>query len=393
MSRRRSNPGSYLEWHGRNLRVVVRVPRGLATAIGRTTLKESLSTDSVAAANTLKWPVIARLQECIAQARSGAPAPGSAAQLKEALRYRDEGRTVDRTSPALARHEADVDTRTAEIAKAHGDGAALAFRDIATGIVTPIGPLVDPWLDETDLAPRTEAGYRHAIRRFTKWGSANHRAIHAEAIDRRLAGEYVSEVLAATARATANRDISALHGFWEWLGQRGHVTGDNPWSRQRFSARSKHGKKSKRPMTKRPFTDEEVARLLTGIDAQPLSDMSRVAALSAMRINEIAELRVGDVAGGEIAVRKGKTDAAVRSIPIHPDIAAILKKRTAGKPASGYVFHELATQRNAARSSAAPICQLFTRIRRKLGVDSAQQETANRPSISIPSGGGSTARP
>lgn len=364
MFRRRSNPGRYLEWHGRHLRVVVRVPRGLTGVIGRTTLKENLNTDSVVAANTLKWPVIARMQERIAQARSGGAVLRSSKQLTEALRYRDLARAVDRCSPALGRHEADVDTRAAEIAKEHGDGVALAFRNIATGIVTPIAPLIDRWLRDIDVAPRTEPTYRRALGRFIEWGNTNNRAVHVEAINRRLAGEYVSGVLAEMVRASANRDLSALSGFWVWLDQRGYVTGDNPWSRQRFSKRSKDAREYKRP-----FTDGEVVTLLTGIVTQPLSDMCRVAALTGMRINEIAELRGGDVADGEIIVRKGKTEAAVRSIPIHPDIAAILTTRTNRKPATAYVFHELPTQRGTERSRAAPACQAFTYARRKLGVD------------------------
>ena len=153
-------------------------------------------------------------------------------------------------------------------------------------------------------------------------------------------------------------------GFIAWLEKRGYVTGENPWSRQRFDTRNGQGSAAKRP-----FTDDEVARLLTGIVAQPLADMCRVAALTGMRINEIAELRAGDVGDGEIAVRKGKTKAAVRSIPIHPDISAILKRRTDGKPATADVFHEIPPQRSAERGRAAPVGQAFVKSRRNLGVD------------------------
>jgi integrase len=88
-----------------------------------------------------------------------------------------------------------------------------------------------------------------------------------------------------------------------------------------------------------------------------------------MRVAEIAALRVRDVAGGAITVRKGKTIAAARTVPIHPDIAAILAGRAKGKPADAHVFDELPTQRSAARSRASPVSQAFTRARRALGVD------------------------
>ena len=122
---------------------------------------------------------------------------------------------------------------------------------------------------------------------------------------------------------------------------------------------------------KRPFTDEEVATLFAGITNPLLADMMRVAALTGMRIGEIAELRVRHIRGDLIKVPGTKTAAAQRDVPIHPGLAPLFQRRTAGMPAAAYIFHELPEQTNPARPRGAPATQAFTRDRRALGVDDA----------------------
>jgi hypothetical protein len=60
----------FLEQHGTKWRIVVNVPRNLQKAMGKTKLKYTLETDSLAQANRLKWPVIAMLQQQIGNHRS-----------------------------------------------------------------------------------------------------------------------------------------------------------------------------------------------------------------------------------------------------------------------------------------------------------------------------------
>jgi len=379
MPRNRPSPGRYLEWHGNSLRVVVRVPRHLSAALGRTTLKESLNTDSVKSAETLKWDVIARLKRQINGAAGDAatvpvpvPLNPRAQRFKEALRYRQARRSISSQEDADA-FDADLDARVEELAEREGEDTAVEFYGIASDSVTPLEPLLAPWFKEVDIAPRTEARWRLAVNRFLGWCAANQRPATAEGVTRKTAGDYVSSVLSSRVPTTANQDITGLSAFWVWLEKRGHASGENPWRGQRFANRRgpRTGGTDSRP---RPFTDAEAAKLLKGITRQPMADMCLFAALSGMRIGEIAELRVGDVLdSGVVQVRSGKTSAALRQVPIHPALrtmlAARMKLGNQKKPADAYVFHELPEQTSAARGRGAPVTQAFTRHRRALGVD------------------------
>ncbi len=73
MAKRRRDriAGRHLEAHGNKFRVVLRVPPSLVPILGKTKLKETLDTTSRAEADAMKWPVLARLKQQIANARTG----------------------------------------------------------------------------------------------------------------------------------------------------------------------------------------------------------------------------------------------------------------------------------------------------------------------------------
>jgi integrase len=98
--------------------------------------------------------------------------------------------------------------------------------------------------------------------------------------------------------------------------------------------------------------------------------MMAIAALSGMRIEEIARLTVGDTAGGFLDIHEAKTSAGIRLIPIHPALAGIVARRTAGKAPTAPLFPELPIPKPGSpveRSQKA--VKAFTAYRRKVGVD------------------------
>jgi integrase len=105
-----------------------------------------------------------------------------------------------------------------------------------------------------------------------------------------------------------------------------------------------------------------------------MADFLRMAALSGMRREEIGRLRVVDCAGQIFIVRKGKTNAARRRIPIHSALAEIVARRVKDKDDGAFLFHDLTSDR-AERTD--PLGKQFTRYRRSLGV----QEGSGRRSI------------
>jgi len=97
-----------------------------------------------------------------------------------------------------------------------------------------------------------------------------------------------------------------------------------------------------------------------------LRDILPVAALSGMRVEEIAQLRVRDAAEGTFAIRQAKSRAGVRQVPIHPALAPLVAERCRGKEPGAFLFHELTEGAFGKRSAA--LVKAFGRFAKKVGV-------------------------
>jgi len=379
MSRKRPHPslGSHLEWHGNHIRVVVRVPPSKIDIIGKTKLKEVLPTSSPRDAEVLKWAVIDRLKAQINRAKPTKTGSGSDPLVQEAMSWRESIEAEERKLVAEGYDARDavipsvLYDRVEEVGEKEGRARARMFVEVAEGRSTPLDGLVNDWLLEKGYAARTEAAFRYGVKQLTEWCRESDTPATIEAINRKIIGQFVTErfVRQGIDPATANKSVTGLRAYWTWLAQRGHVPDDkNPWAGQALKGKRKTSNGSGET-DKRPFTDDEVKTLLGGITKQPLSDFCLVAALTGMRRDEIARLKVKHLKGNIIRVPGTKNDNAVRDVPIHPALADLFATRTAGKKTEEYVFHELPEQESDARGRGAPITQAFTRTRRNLKVD------------------------
>lgn len=374
--------GSHLEWHGQKIRVKVRVPPLVQQSAKLPAwLKEGLPTDSPRAAETLKWPVIARLKKRIDDARNGVVSGTEADPIvAEGMLWREAIAEDQPSASSDVTARQALEDRVDTIAHQHGEAKAELLAGIALGTATPLESLIEDWIAEKAYKGRTEAARRHALKRFKEWSAEKKVPATIEAVNRKIAGRFIADafVTAGAHPATANKAISGLSSYWDWLGKRGHIEeGVNPWHRQFLKVGS--GPKGEDGQgVKRPFTDDEAKKLLAGITKQPLADMCLMAALSGCRITELADLKVRHVTlqtteKGQDAsffrVVTGKTDAAARTIPVHSLLHGLLSKRCLNKKPDQFVFHELAEQTSAARKRSAPVSQAFVRERRELGVD------------------------
>lgn len=370
----------YLEWHGQQWRVQVKVPERARPILGRSRLVRPLHTDSLAVANRLKHRVIAELQEEIARALIEARRRDKhdADQLtEEAFAWR-----ADLASDSERPDELNEDgvplggvvwsllaDRAEEIEKTEGPERSSYFYKVAQGIETPILAFVDAWLAErADMKPRQSIDYRRAVRKFTGWLAEVKLPGSVEAVNRKIAGRYVSEAMVAKSVPwkTANKDISALSVYWKWLIKKGH-TEANVWAGQSLPKIKPKGEDQN---SKRPFTDDEVLTLLQGITNGLVLDAVTVAALSGMRTEEIARMKIGDCAGGMFRVTDAKTQAGIRKVPIHPDLRQLVTRRTKRKAPDAYLFHELTDPPpGSAMERGQGITKRFVVIRRQLGVD------------------------
>ena len=118
---------------------------------------------------------------------------------------------------------------------------------------------------------------------------------------------------------------------------------ENPWLRQGIGKKSKRGEATKRAQ----WTDAALVKLLSGKYTprytETLHDLVRLALVTGARIDELCALKVDDVRehadGWWLTITAGKTEAAVRDVPVHDAAAHVLKRRL--KRAESFLFDGL----------------------------------------------------
>lgn len=373
--------GRHLEWHGNRIRVVVRVPPALINKIGVTKLRERLATRDPLEAEREKVDVVRRLKATL---RGEKMAVVQSPLTEEALRWREAARQAAMGQGGSGPTEVQIalNDRTDLVERQHGPDMAQAFGSIALGLATPLTPLLDRWFAERPFSVGYREDIRRAVARLEQWcGETATRpvveAIHTADAGRFIHDRYIAPKVDVT---TANKDISCLHSYWNWMGKR-HGIKENPWSEQRLQVRKKREAEESSD-DKRPFTDDEVRTLLDGIRLRREWEFSLFSALSGLRVHEVAGLRVKHCSDGRIAVTKSKTPSGVRTIPAHPLLTTLIERRSAGKCPDDFLFEDLPEQRpNSKRDRSAPVSQAFTRERRRLGVEEKANDEQRQSNI------------
>ena len=352
--------------------VVVEVPRELRPYLGRRFIR-SLKTTDLREARQRRHAVVAEFQARMeAERRKHSVDIGPPGSLQRALAWRQdirEARQEGREEHA-SHFEVLVEDEARELGSEAGQDAQSAYWNIATGRGTPLSQLIEPWLRESSTTAKTKAQRQADIARLLAWAGGE---VLVESFSRKRGGKFITEHLLAAGKApaTVNRIVSSLSTCWRWLIKRGHVEA-NPWEHQTVSLAAPAG--SPLDQEERAFTDAEVESLLSTDTAThlrtpiapALADMMRVAALSGMRLEEIAQLRIKDTAGGLFQIVQGKTKAARREVPIHSRLVPMVAQRSAGKAPDAFLFHELSEGPFAKRSGA--LSKAFTRYASKVGV-------------------------
>jgi site-specific recombinase XerD len=350
-------------------------------------LLKSLGTTDKATARQRKYAALAEFQTILNRARQQT---GQDSIMDTALAWRQTVQRLDAgdlsrfwvhpppppgtdlRSLALGLANDDIERTADEIASSHSPTLAQAFYGIASGTATPLAQHIDSWLAEGGrkgpLNQRTKNQYRSTLAIFADW--CRHAGIPPtiEAVTKPVAGRFVTEhfVSRAIDPRTSNKHITCLSSYWGWLMKRTGVE-VNPWAGQsRSRAPLRNGEKSKRE-----FADQEMLTLLHGNADIELDDAIRIAALSGMRREEIYTLTVADCANGVFDIRRSKTTAGVRKVPIHSALTAIVSRRTEGKAPIDYLFHE-AVMPPIGQDRGMAMGQRFIRYRRRLGVDDCE---------------------
>lgn len=224
---------------------------------------------------------------------------------------------------------------------------------------------------QKDWKPRTKADHRRAMEMLETWCRENRVPFTVEAINRKRAGQFIGAMASDTTRPLSNQSInkyiSALSTYWDWMETRGLAKEENsPWSRQSLPKQ-----KPKEGEEERPFTDEELAKLLAGSPTKPfIKPLMMIGALTGARIDAICSLRVKDITDdGCLRFKKQKKESRSRLVPIHPDLVATLDKLREGKEPNDGLFPEcppIPDDQEAEQSM--PAVKAFGAYRIKMGV-------------------------
>ena len=257
------------------------------------------------------------------------------------------------------------------------EARAQAFADIVYRNRTPVGVVFEQWQAETSnsYGPKTVVQHRITLARFERWSQSANLPVMVETFTRKQAGRFITEALTGLAPATIQREVSNLSSLWQWAVRKGHAH-ENPWRGQPIpgKVRPNSAHEDDEDDDKRPFTDDEVSRLLKGEANAVMHDLIRIGALTGMRVSEICDLRVKDSEGGVFTIRKGKTRAARRKVPIHPALKEIIDRRCTGKAPDAFLFldDELGLEKPGGSRSRA-FTKRFGTYRRAQGVDDVVQ--------------------
>lgn len=374
--------GSFLTRKGQTWYVRLMVPKAHREQLGRTKYIMSLRTRDKAEANRLKHGVLAALKRRMADDLAGlSQSPKSARALLQFAE--DERRRIDRgeldqeqaevtfdvavehfleeerkrlgTDPETG-HPLTTDTDTRIIRAAH---------DVLAGAgVTLLERAGELYLEEVAPTIRNQT-LQEKRRHIEKLTACLGAATDVQSINRRVAGRFVNQVLMREGKApkTVKDAIGHLSAFFGWLERRGEVEA-NPFYRVSGSVReSTRGAAPKR----RPWTNEELGTILNLVPVEdPLWSMVAIAAYSGMRREEVARLRVEDVTEHSWSIREGKTQAAVRTVPIHPALRPLAKSLAASSD-DGYLIPGLLSGGTDDKRGHL-VGKRFTQLRKTAGI-------------------------
>ena len=278
---------------------------------------------------------------------------------------------IDRLLGPVVSEEGDQRGNLQPVYDPKREAQALALAGLVDGTRTPVAFFVDDFLERSPVSLRYDSRIRLALRQLAEFLRDRPGGDNLQTMDRRTASDFVAHLVRTERSVTsAKSKQSALSSYWDWLVSRRDAA-ENIWLGHKMPKRP--GKADVRAYRK-----DEMIALLKGTDAEPMAEFIRVGALTGMRESEIGGLRVRDCAGGWFLIHKGKTDAAKRRLPIHPDLAAIVKRRSAHKKPDDFLFHDLPKSAGKGRGRHEKMGERFTAYRRSVKVIDVRDDGRSR---------------
>lgn len=382
MAKRSSNDKRYLEqWRGK-WRVTVSVPKAAQKKLGKTRLKRALNTDSLSIANQLKWPIVREFHDLIASAQTTDP---EVRAIAEELRRQRSQTTCDAealeveagisaTIEILLGPEVDTyaDPITGEQEPVYAPEAVARvkeFNAVLHGQATLLSKYHEQYMNQLTVKARTKSDDKRAIALLERWCRERDIPPYLQSFPTRKSAVAFLDALPtmepSLSPVTLNKYVRRLSRYWQWLEKRDEVQ-MNVWAGLSLAVPpTPHSEKE------RPFTDEEMVKLLSGNATQEMHDLMRIAALTGCRLDPIVSLRVRDCLDeGMFVFKPQKKEKAPRLCPIHPALTEIINRRKEGKEPDDPIFPEWPAPKNpeSTRERSFKASNHFTTYRRSVGV-------------------------
>ena len=170
---------------------------------------------------------------------------------------------------------------------------------------------------------------RKRVEAFIEWLGGDKEI---QKVTKQMAGHYLTQNLMKQGKSvkTLRDTVSDIGAFFTWAADRGQIE-INPFAGLTKSIKdNSRGVREKRDSKRRAFTTEELKKLLVTLrddygKDDPLWPLVVIGLYTGMRGNEVAEIEIKDVHDTYIHIPEGKTDSAIRDVPIHPIIADLVK--------------------------------------------------------------------
>lgn len=382
---------AYLELHGGTWRVTVSVPVPVRRALGATKLVHNLGTDSLREANVLKRKHVERFKRRIAEAMEAVGRPGvddmkiavEFSKVAEELKRNGSAEDWQEFQEAVYERHAEIRWKDArwvrvedpeegpnevEEALPEQTEKAMLFSAISHGRATPVDLMHEDYRKQLFVKDRTRADDARALRLLQEWCKRERIPATLQEIDVRRAHAFADALVEMTGlhHVTLNKYIGRLSGYWQWMVPRTAAVSGNVFANVRLK-----GPKEKHDQKERPFKDSELADLLRGPAPPKLRDLMLIGALTGARLDAIVDLKVRDTAYNCFLFKPQKQEASARYVPIHPDLAELVARRTAGKQPEDDLFPEWPPVKKAdsMRERSFKASNRFTEYRRSVGVD------------------------
>ena len=331
-----------IELRHRTYFVYLDVPIDVRKNIGRRVFRQTLQTDSKSVAERRAAPLIAQWKAEIERAREE-PNHNDARFWRNALRRAKtlEDRVIVETN---------LETHVLMQGLDNTDPEAQRFYGEALGTLVPTTEHLEEWIGSLQVKDKTANMRRATIGRLAdKFPMLNE-------ILRREIRRWVTELMAELKPATVQRMMTDCRTYWAYLATIEAVPEDSaPFDRL--------GLKVKRSSWL-PYTPKEAVRLLKAAEGdRQLADVIRMAIYTGARREELCSLKVEHVKKDRFEIVDAKTEAGVRTIPIHRQLSKTFKRLVKGSK-DGYVLSGLKPNANGDRGDA--IGTRFTRLKRSL---------------------------